>query len=162
VQAVRYVICCTISEYLAQHSLRHLKYYGASFKHLRYDQVCHGTAAACTHLYSEPNLRRCLMQCRVWNKLSTTEHFTAGSWWQAKQSVTPFNTFMVAVITGLSFFYCSLANHILGVFYCLRLDSNAGSSVTPTRSCSFGIVCTVATLHFICRSISWAVMACAD
>jgi hypothetical protein len=71
------------------------------------------------------------MQCRVWNVLRMREHFTAGSWWQAKQSVTPFNTFMAAVLTGLSFFYSSLANHILGIFYCLHLDTNAGSSVIP-------------------------------
>jgi hypothetical protein len=71
----------------------------------------------------------------VWIKIRTREHFTAGSMWQTQQSVTPFNTFMVAVVTGLSFFYCSLANHVLGVFYCLRLDSNPGSLVTPGRSC---------------------------
>jgi hypothetical protein len=70
-----------------------------------------------------------MMHCRVWDKISTREQFTAGSWWQAKQSVTPFNTFMTAAVTGLSFFYCSTANHILGIFYCLRLDIDAGSSV---------------------------------
>jgi hypothetical protein len=71
----------------------------------------------------------------VWSNINMREHFTAGSWWQSKQSVTPFNTFMVAVVTGLSFFYCSLANQILGVFYCLHLDRNAGSSVTLGKSC---------------------------
>ena len=75
------------------------------------------------------------MQCRVWNKIRMREHFTAASWWQTQQSVTPYNTFMVAAVTGLSFFYCSMANQILGVFYCLRLDSTAGSPVILKHSC---------------------------
>jgi hypothetical protein len=67
------------------------------------------------------------------------EHFTASSWWQTQQSVTPFNTFMVTLVTGLSFFYCSMANQILGVFYCLRLDTAAASPVSLGQSCWLGI-----------------------
>jgi hypothetical protein len=95
-----------------------------------------------------------LMPYRVWNKMRTREHFTAGSWWQTQQSVTPFNTFMVAMVTGLSFFYCSLANKILGVFYCLRLDSNAESAVIhgqPIALLEHGCIeCTVIGLHNLC------------
>jgi hypothetical protein len=91
---------------------------------------------------------------RVWNTIRRREHFTAGSWWQTQQSVTPFNTCMVTLVTGLSFFYCSMANQILGVFYCLRLDTTAGSPVRLGRSCCLGIAASSGqSSEYICVAV---------
>jgi hypothetical protein len=67
---------------------------------------------------------------RIKRSVVTREHRSAHGASQAMQSVTPVTIAIVMVVTLLSFFYCSLANQILGMFYCLRLDSHAGSPVS--------------------------------